>query len=48
MADYFQRSGYATGIFGKWHLGDNAPYRPQDRGFETVVVHGGGWSRADS
>ena len=42
MADYFQRSGYATGIFGKWHLGDNTPYRPQDRGFETVVVHGGG------
>ncbi|MDE0198870.1 MAG: arylsulfatase [Caldilineaceae bacterium] len=42
MADYFQLSGYATGIFGKWHLGDNAPYRPQDRGFETVVVHGGG------
>ena len=42
MADYFRRSGYATGIFGKWHLGDNAPYRPQDRGFDTVVVHGGG------
>ncbi len=42
MADYFGRSGYATGIFGKWHLGDNAPYRPQDRGFDTVVVHGGG------
>ena len=42
MADYFHRNGYATGIFGKWHLGDNAPYRPQDRGFETVVVHGGG------
>ena len=42
MADFFGRSGYATGIFGKWHLGDNAPYRPQDRGFETVVVHGGG------
>ena len=42
MADYFRSSGYATGIFGKWHLGDNAPYRPQDRGFETVVVHGGG------
>ena len=42
MADFFRGSGYATGIFGKWHLGDNAPYRPQDRGFETVVVHGGG------
>ena len=41
MADFFG-GGYATGIFGKWHLGDNAPYRPQDRGFETVVVHGGG------
>lgn len=42
MADYFRSSGYVTGIFGKWHLGDNAPYRPQDRGFDTVVVHGGG------
>ena len=42
MADFFRGSGYATGIFGKWHLGDNVPYRPQDRGFETVVVHGGG------
>ncbi len=42
MADFFRSAGYATGIFGKWHLGDNAPYRPQDRGFEEVVVHGGG------
>ncbi len=42
MADFFRGGGYATGIFGKWHLGDNAPYRPQDRGFGTVVVHGGG------
>ncbi len=42
MADFFRHTGYATGIFGKWHLGDTAPYRPQDRGFETVVVHGGG------
>ena len=42
MADFFGSGGYATGIFGKWHLGDNFPYRPQDRGFETVVVHGGG------
>lgn len=35
-------AGYKTGIFGKWHLGDSAPYRPEDRGFDKVVVHGGG------
>lgn len=33
---------YATGMFGKWHLGDNYPYRPEDRGFEEVYRHGGG------
>ena len=37
MADAFQQSGYATGIFGKWHLGDNYPYRPDDRGFQETV-----------
>lgn len=42
MADVFLRSGYRTGIFGKWHLGDNYPYRPQDRGFQEVLIHGGG------
>lgn len=42
MADIFQAAGYKTGIFGKWHLGDNYPFRPQDRGFEEVIVHGGG------
>jgi arylsulfatase A-like enzyme len=42
MAEVFREEGYRTGIFGKWHLGDNAPYRPQDRGFESVFVHGGG------
>ncbi len=35
-------SGYKTAMFGKWHLGDNYPYRPQDRGFQTVVQHEGG------
>ncbi|MEC9081686.1 MAG: arylsulfatase, partial [Verrucomicrobiota bacterium] len=34
--------GYRTGMFGKWHLGDNYPYRPEDRGFEEVLRHGGG------
>lgn len=42
MADYFAANGYQTGIIGKWHLGDNAPYRPQDRGFHDVFIHGGG------
>jgi len=37
MANYFGDTGYATGVFGKWHLGANYPYRPQDRGFEESV-----------
>ena len=37
MADIFTASGYRCGIFGKWHLGDNYPYRPQDRGFQETV-----------
>ncbi|MGL1891269.1 MAG: arylsulfatase [Spirochaetaceae bacterium] len=42
MADIFSDNGYRTGLFGKWHLGDNYPYRPQDRGFQHVVAHKGG------
>ena len=42
MADIFRANGYKTAMFGKWHLGDNYPYRPQDRGFEEVLIHGGG------
>jgi len=42
MADIFAAGGYRTGIFGKWHLGDNYPFRPQDRGFQEVLIHGGG------
>ena len=42
MADVFQSAGYKTGIFGKWHLGDSYPFRPEDRGFQESVVHGGG------
>ena len=37
MADIFRASGYRTGLFGKWHLGDNYPYRPEDRGFEETL-----------
>ena len=42
LADYLRDAGYVTGLFGKWHLGDAYPYRPQDRGFQEVVTHGGG------
>ncbi|MDF1751675.1 MAG: arylsulfatase [Verrucomicrobiales bacterium] len=35
----FGSAGYRTGMVGKWHLGDNAPHRPQDRGFQDVVWH---------
>ncbi len=42
MGQVFKDNGYATGMFGKWHLGDNYPYRPEDRGFTEVMRHGGG------
>ena len=42
MAQAFKENGYSTAIFGKWHLGDNYPFRPQDKGFDEVLVHGGG------
>ncbi|MEM9365782.1 MAG: arylsulfatase [Planctomycetota bacterium] len=37
MADVFSDAGYRTGLFGKWHLGDNFPFRPQDRGFDETL-----------
>lgn len=42
MGQIFKDNGYATGMFGKWHLGDNYPYRPEDRGYTEVMRHGGG------
>ena len=49
MANIFKQSGYRTGMFGKWHLGDSYPFRPQDRGFDEVLYHGGGgvWQMPD-
>jgi len=41
LADVFAGSGYATGHFGKWHLGDTYPDRPIDRGFQKSVWHKG-------
>ena len=37
MGTIFMSNGYNTGVFGKWHLGENYPYRPQDRGFQESV-----------
>ncbi len=37
MPEIFKGAGYSTGLFGKWHIGDNYPMRPQDRGFDEVV-----------
>lgn len=42
IAQTLKRSGYATGIFGKWHLGDEHEYQPGQRGFDEVFIHGAG------
>lgn len=41
-AQALQGAGYATGIFGKWHLGDEDAYQPDRRGFDEVFIHGAG------
>ena len=44
MAEVFADSSYRTAIFGKWALGGNYPFRPQDRGFQEVFMSGDGGS----
>ncbi|MDR2116299.1 MAG: arylsulfatase [Planctomycetaceae bacterium] len=47
LPQLFSNAGYQTGMFGKWHLGDNYPYRPHDRGFREAFYHlGGGVSQS--
>jgi arylsulfatase A-like enzyme len=44
MADVLKKAGYATGAFGKWHLGLEMPYHPVKRGFDEFygfLGHGG-------
>ena len=42
LAQLLKQAGYLTGIFGKWHLGDEADHQPDRRGFDEVFIHGGG------
>ena len=42
LSNMFKDAGYATGMFGKWHLGDNYPFAPEHRGFDEVLRHFGG------
>ncbi len=46
MAEMLKEAKYETGIFGKWHLGDNYPSRPIDQGFDESLIHlSGGMSQ---
>ena len=42
LAQVLKTAGYTTGIFGKWHLGDEPDRRPDKRGFDEMFIHGCG------
>lgn len=39
IAEMLAQADYKSGIFGKWHLGDNYPSRPSDQGFDESLIH---------
>ncbi|MCY2994319.1 MAG: sulfatase-like hydrolase/transferase [Planctomycetota bacterium] len=38
IAQTLKQAGYATGMFGKWHLGEDAEHHPAKRGFDEAIV----------
>lgn len=42
LPQFLHEAGYATGIFGKWHLGYKSPDVPNERGFDEFVGFLGG------
>jgi arylsulfatase A-like enzyme len=42
LPQVLKTAGYTTGIFGKWHLGDEDDYQPENRGYDEVFIHGAG------
>ena len=42
LPEMLKKAGYRTGIFGKWHLGDEDEFLPGRRGFDEAFIHGGG------
>ena len=42
LPQVLKQAGYMSGIFGKWHLGDEEPYQPHTRGFDEAFIHGAG------
>jgi len=42
LPQVLKTAGYSSGIFGKWHLGDEEPYQPHKRGFDEAFIHGAG------
>lgn len=38
IAQSLKKAGYATGMFGKWHLGHREEYHPSQRGFDEAIV----------
>ncbi len=42
LPQILKSAGYVSGIFGKWHLGDEDDRQPARRGFDEVFIHGAG------